>query len=236
MALFVYVQLMLSARKICSERRQPTESPADRRPADRRKGASPRAARGFTLVELMMVIVLVAILLAVGGPAFQGSLQRNRLQTSLNTVISALSFARSEAVIRNSPVGICPTTDSASCSGSAWEAGWLVFVDDGGDGSGAASDGTLNGNEELLRIQDQLPAGVTARTVDFPSDDRIVFEANGSILQDDAGTFAICDARGAADGRGVVVLVSGQNRLSFDQDNNGVVEDNTATDLVCPST
>ncbi|WP_439100694.1 GspH/FimT family pseudopilin [Congregibacter sp.] len=189
---------------------------------------------GFTLIELMMVLVLIGILLGIGGPSFQSSLQRNRLQTTVNSVATALSFARAEAVIRSEPVSICPTVDTASCSGSNWETGWLIFVDNGAGSGGAASDGTLNGAEELLRIGEPAPAEVTIRTVNFPSTANIVFQDSGRVLQNTSGTLTICDARGVNDARALVVEVSGQARRALDTDNNGVVEDNTVTSVVCP--
>ncbi len=182
----------------------------------------------------MMVLVLIGILLGIGGPSFQSSLQRNRLQTTVNSVATALSFARAEAVIRSEPVSICPTVDTASCSGSNWETGWLIFVDNGAGSGGAASDGTLNGAEELLRIGEPAPAEVTIRTVNFPSTANIVFQDSGRVLQNTSGTLTICDARGVNDARALVVEVSGQARRALDTDNNGVVEDNTVTSVVCP--
>jgi type IV fimbrial biogenesis protein FimT len=134
-----------------------------------------RRAAGFTLLELMMVLVLAAILLGVGGPSFQDSLQRNRQQSTFNRVASAMSLARSEAVIRSQPVSVCPTTDNASCGGSNWETGWLIFVDNGEGTGGAALDGTLNGTEELLRIGEPAPAGVTIRTLGFAGTSNVVF-------------------------------------------------------------
>lgn len=201
----------------------------------RGSGGAKLGQRGFTLIELMMVLVLVAMLLAVGGPSFQGSLQRNRLQTTLSDVASALSFARSEAVIRSEPIGICATTDTASCGGSSWETGFLIFVDNGVGAGGAPSDGTLNGNEELLRIGDPAPAGVTVRTLNFPAATSVVFqEDNGRVLQNVGGTFTVCDARGAASARGIILAVSGQGRLAVDTDANGVSEDNAGSSLACP--
>ncbi|GAB5413064.1 MAG: hypothetical protein Cons2KO_06670 [Congregibacter sp.] len=181
-----------------------------------------------------MVLVLVAVLLAVGGPSFQDSLQRNRLQTTVSNMASALSFARSEAVIRSEPVAICATTDTASCGGSNWETGYLIFVDNGIGAGGAPSDGTLNGNEELLRIGDPAPAGVTVRTINFPANTAVVFQENGRVLQNVSGTFTFCDARGAASARGIIVAVSGQGRLAVDFDANGTSEDNLGSSLACP--
>ena len=193
-----------------------------------------RGASGFSLLELMMVLVMAAIILGIGAPSFQASLQRNRLQSTVSDVATSLSFARAEAVIRSEPVALCPTVDTASCSGSNWETGWLLFVDNGAGSGGAALDGTLNGSEELLRIGSPSPAGVTVRTVNFPATSSIVFQDNGRALQNVAGTVVICDARGVNDARGIIVEVSGQGRRTVDIDANGVDEDNVNTPLTCP--
>ena len=192
-----------------------------------------RRASGFSLLELMMVLVMAAIILGIGAPSFQASLQRNRLPSPVSDVATSLSFARAEAVIRSQPVALCPTVDTASCSGSNWETGWLLFVDNGA-GGGSPLDGTLNGAEELLRIGNSAPAGVTVRTVNFPANTNIVFQDNGRTLQNTAGTVVICDARGASTARGIIVEVSGQGRRTVDLDANGVDEDNVNTPLACP--
>ena len=191
------------------------------------------AQAGFTLIELMMVLVLVAILLGVAGPSFQDSLQRNRMLSTVNEMSSAMSFARAEAVIRTQPTALCATTEAAACAGANWETGYLIFVDNG-EGGGTAQDGTLNGAEELLRIGDPAPVGVTVRTVNFPSNANIVFQDSGRVLQNITGTVTVCDARGANEARGIIVEVSGQGRRAVDTDANGVAEDDNGTSLVCP--
>ncbi|MEM1141997.1 MAG: GspH/FimT family pseudopilin [Pseudomonadota bacterium] len=202
-------------------------------PSIRRRVFNIGSHNGFSLVELMIVVTLAGLILVFGAPSFQASLERNRLQSGANTVASALSFARSEAVIRGAPVSICPTVDTTACSGSNWETGWLVFVDDG-DGGGTPADGTQNGSERLLRIGEASPQRVTVRTVNFPTATSITFEDDGRILQDIRGTVTVCDDRGADEARGFVVQVSGQVRRAVDGDGDGVREDDSGTALACP--
>lgn len=193
-----------------------------------------RRAGGFTLIELMMVLVIIAVLLGVAGPAFQESLRRSRLQSSLNDMVSMLAFARSEAVSRNGPVAACASTDGASCSGSAWETGWLVFVDDGSGAGATARDGIVGGSEEILRIGDPAADEITVRTANFPAAGSIIFIESGRLDRDQPGTITICDARGAAFARAVIVNVSGQGRLAVDTDDSGVVEDDAGNEVACP--
>jgi type IV fimbrial biogenesis protein FimT len=189
---------------------------------------------GFTLVELMIVLVMAAILLGIGGPSFQSSLQRNRMLSTVNEMSSVMSFARAEAVIRTQPVALCPTTNAVGCSGANWEGGYLVFVDNGEGGGGVALDGALNGSEELLRIGDPAPGGVSVRTVNFPSVNNIVFQDSGRVLQNVTGTLIVCDDRGANEARGIIIEVSGQGRRAVDTDANGIAEDDAGNSLVCP--
>lgn len=97
-------------------------------------------ARGFTLIELMVVIAIVAIVSLVALPNFQQLIRSNRVATQTNEMVASLSLARTEAIRRNvSPLGnrdvvLCPSTDGLTCSGG-WNQGWIVAqrVDDAVD-------------------------------------------------------------------------------------------------------
>lgn len=85
---------------------------------------------GFTLIELVMVIVIAAILMAVGVPSFQTITTNNRIATDTNQLVSSLTLARSEAIKRGTPVSVCKTADGQACVTTGdWDQGWLVRVD-----------------------------------------------------------------------------------------------------------
>lgn len=87
------------------------------------------AGRGFSLVELMVVIAIVAILAAIAAPSFQSMLQNNRASSAASALRVALSLSRSEAVKRGSDARV---TVAANSTAGQWSNGWTVFADSTG--------------------------------------------------------------------------------------------------------
>lgn len=94
-------------------------------------------SRGFTLVEMLVVITISAILIAVAVPSFQWTIARNRISDASNLILSNLEYARMEASRRGNTVAMCRSLDvvTPSCSsaptatadGNDWAVGWVVF-------------------------------------------------------------------------------------------------------------
>ncbi|MBB4865158.1 type IV fimbrial biogenesis protein FimU [Pseudomonas nitritireducens] len=61
----------------------------------------PKASAGFTLIELMIVVVLVAIFASIALPSFQTLIRNNRTESAANELFALLQYARSEAVTRS---------------------------------------------------------------------------------------------------------------------------------------
>lgn len=120
---------------------------------------------GFTLLELMVTISVLAILLALGLPSFQGSLRSNRVATATNEMIASISLARSEAIRSTQGGGVCPSTNGTGCGGN-WSDGWLVWSDVNGNGA-------LDGSEPVLRYS----RGNSKLTANGPA--TIAFDARG---------------------------------------------------------
>lgn len=97
-------------------------------------------APGFTLIELMVTVAVVAILAAIAFPSFQSTLRSNRASTATNELMASLALARSEAVRSARGSGLCTSADGATCGGT-WDDGWIVWIDNDANGApGGAND------------------------------------------------------------------------------------------------
>lgn len=88
--------------------------------------------RGFSLIELMIVVAIVAVLAAVAAPAFRETLATTRMKTLASDIHLSLARARSEAIKRNANITVAAT-------GGNWLAGWTVS-------SGVETHGAVSGD------------------------------------------------------------------------------------------
>lgn len=86
---------------------------------------------GFSLVELMVTVTVLALLMGIGVPTFRDVSLGSRLSATANDLLASIQLARSEAIKRNLTVTVCASSDGATCAASGgWEQGWIV-VDSG---------------------------------------------------------------------------------------------------------
>lgn len=119
---------------------------------------------GFTLVELMITLAVLAVLLAIGLPNFQQSLRNNRVATTTNDMIAAISLARSEAIRNTRGGAICASANGTTCIAD-WSQGWIVWRD--GDGNGVPGAGEIvrytHGNPRMVVTGPGTPVRFDAR-------------------------------------------------------------------------
>jgi type IV fimbrial biogenesis protein FimT len=112
-----------------------------------------KAQRGFTMMELIVVISIVGILMAIGAPSYKYITTANRVSSEVNGLLGDMQFARAEAIKEGQTVTVCATADGATCTGnSTWTGGWLVFMD-------GTTIRTFDGTDVLLRVQKPLSGG-----------------------------------------------------------------------------
>jgi len=180
---------------------------------------------GFSLVELVIAIAILAVLVSLGVPSYQNIIRENRLATQTNSLVGTLSLARSESIKRRSPVVVCRTDDGSSCSNNGagtWETGWIVFVDDNADTNTDATDGNNQfdaaQNEILLSYKESIASSSTLRPIATNVDDFVRYAANGLFdnALNAAGGFYLCDARtsNVNEARNININITGQIQTS----------------------
>ncbi|WP_308363766.1 MULTISPECIES: GspH/FimT family pseudopilin [unclassified Microbulbifer] len=90
---------------------------------------------GFTLIELMVTIAVLAIVVTIAAPSFTTMIHNNQSVALGEELVTAINFARAEAVKRGDNVSICASSDGTTCGGN-WTQGWIVVAD---NASGAAA-------------------------------------------------------------------------------------------------
>jgi type IV fimbrial biogenesis protein FimT len=169
----------------------------------------PRQA-GFTLPEMMIAVVIMAIGLSMALPGFQRMVAGQRLSASTNDMLSVINYARMEAIRVRGRVVACPSRDGNSCdTGTDWSSG-MVFIDSNRDGSRSSS-------ETIGRRWDFRNSNLTMTQTAGSSPPRVVFGASGLAQPGVAGAamtpLRIC-ANGLAQKNTMVSIQAGGARSS----------------------
>lgn len=168
---------------------------------------NPLKNKGFSLIELLVVVAMLGILLALAAPGFQDTIESANTNSQAKSIMSTLNLARSEAVKRGRPVAICATTDGLDCSAGDWSEGWMIFVDTNNDADGDT--GSVDVGDTIIRVYDTLGAGSTLTfTIDL-----LQYDAQGFSTAGATQTFLLCPlSNNANNARSVEVGVSGRGR------------------------
>lgn len=114
-----------------------------------------RRNSGFSLLELITTLTVLAILLGLAIPSFRSTIENNRLVGANNDFVSALNYARSEALKRSNPVSLCSSTNGTGCAGNVnWTTGWIAFGD-------TNANGNLDGAETVIQAWPALETNFT---------------------------------------------------------------------------
>jgi type IV fimbrial biogenesis protein FimT len=110
---------------------------------------------GFTLLEALVVLALLAVLLTLAAPGMSGLRQQHQMQGQAEQLQASLMLARSQAVARQQRVTLCVQGAAQTCATQgSWAQGWLVFVD-------SNNNAMREPTEILLQVQRSLPAFLT---------------------------------------------------------------------------
>jgi type IV fimbrial biogenesis protein FimT len=129
-----------------------------------------KVSAGFTLVELLVVITIVAMLMALGVPSYRYMTNSNRVSAEVNALLGDLQFARSEAIKEGATVTVCPianppaTPPLCNSSSTEWDQGWIVT--------------SPNVTPNVLRVQ-QAFTGTNDSFLSSGNQTAITFDRNG---------------------------------------------------------
>lgn len=187
---------------------------------------------GYSLIELMVALAVLAVLLSVGVPRLSVFFKGNQMVSNANELLAGIHIARSEAIKRGSRVSICRSTNADSANptcatgSEGWETGWFVFVEGRDEGNVY---GEYTGNDgAILRVNTGVEGSkVTITTSDVDINKYVSFTSRGVPKlrsgNTQSGVFRVCDDRGlknAAGGvvaRGVALNASGRVRVTSDE-------------------
>ena len=166
-----------------------------------------RGAAGFTIIELMIVMVILGALITIAAPSLRTMIVGNAVRSVTGDLLSDIAMSRSEASKRSQRVVLCASTNQNTCTGSSsWALGWISFVD--ADNNGQRD--TVGANEPLLRVKEAAPTSVQVNT--SPAGvSNIRFRSIGVI--DAAKTITLCPAQTGSGANGRTITVNALGRV-----------------------
>lgn len=159
---------------------------------------SSRYFRGFTLVELMITLAVVAIVVSIAAPSMGQFIRENRAATQANNFLASLQLARTEAIRRGVRVVMLRESDNES----VWDEGWIVFTHWAEDNvftfDRDEKNCSIQNQDCLLHVQPPLSGNITLRSGTRHAD-WIAFLPSGEMRSSGSlggtlnnGTFFLC--------------------------------------------
>lgn len=139
-----------------------------------------RRYHGFTLIELVVTVAVLAIIVAMAAPSFTSMINSNRLATNTNELVASVQLAKMESLRRGMRVGVCESSNGTTCTdGDNW-AQWITIAD-------IDRDDDLDAADEVLRVSTaRVPVQVRVSADIGDNGNRIEFRPDG-LARDDVG-------------------------------------------------
>ena len=158
---------------------------------------------GFSLIELMVVVVIIEALFVAGNPHLSLLNDRQQRNTTVNSLFRDLAFARTQALYLGVRVYLCPGSYWDRCAQTKqWESGWFTFAD-------YNKDRKPNQNEILFYRNKLASAKIKIR---FRSPNYLFFKKDGSAWPN--GHFTVCLNSDRGTPLAIIVYFSGRSRVS----------------------
>lgn len=171
------------------------------------------AARGYSFVELLVVLAIVATLAAQAVPAIKSVVSTLRLKLAVDAMVNCLSLTRSEAIKRNARVVMCKSRSGKVCEAAVgWEAGWLVFQDSNNNSQVDPGEAIIYQHGELSRMLAFFTNAPVANYVSYTALGTTRYPSGALQM----GTFTVCEkSLGATVARDIVIGNVGRPRVAL---------------------
>ncbi|MFT3669124.1 MAG: GspH/FimT family pseudopilin [Pseudoxanthomonas sp.] len=150
-----------------------------------RKFRGHRGEGGFTLIELMVTLSVVAILAVMAAPSLSSFIRSNRLSSAANEMVATLQTARTNAISNRARVAVCPSADGTTCAAEMSNR-WIAVMTKNG-ASTVLRDSAFPGTVTLTASAN-LSGGTNTFTF-FPSGFSVVGANAGGAT---SGTIGLC--------------------------------------------
>lgn len=165
------------------------------------RGMTKSGEQGFSLIELMVTVAILAIIAGIAAPSFTNMIRSSRVTSSSNELVAALQTARMAAISGRATATVCPSTDGSTCAATAGSR-WIVYS-------------TKNGVSTVLRDV-TLSSGVTiAASPNLAgASNKFTFTPNGfsAAGTNTSGTVGVCV--GALSGQNDIDVSASVGRIS----------------------
>ncbi|MDH1730980.1 GspH/FimT family pseudopilin [Pseudomonas chengduensis] len=143
------------------------------------------SAQGFSLIELLIILILIGIFAAIAMPNLQQLIASNRVQSAADDLTSQLQYARSEAVVRNRLVIV----ENTSGQSNRWDQGLRIFV-----AGNATANRAYNASVDT-ELRSHNGSGQPKLTANSTSDAAtwISFRPNGTLAATTAQQIILCE-------------------------------------------
>ncbi len=168
----------------------------------------PKYERAFSLYDALVALTVISTIATVAVPSFRHLLISQRMTGAINSLVTGLHLARSEAIKRRKHAVLCPSVDGRTChnggsSRTVWEKGYLLYIDQNGNR-------TFDADELAVRLFDAT-ADLHIRS--SAGRDHVTYRPNGMASGTNL-TITFCDKHGRGIPRAVIVSNSGRPRVS----------------------
>lgn len=179
--------------------------------------------KGFTLVEVIVAIAVIAILSAIALPSLNNFMVKMRVDNEVSEMQRLLLTARNMAINTGKNTTVCPLSNGV-CTAN-WDDEISVFTNGSND---TATNNSFAAPDELIRVKGAIRDGDQLQFGNIS----VIYSASGQLITA-SGTFSYCPKGEDDESRGIDLSISGRSYLTSDTDSDGKDEDRNGNEITC---